>query len=107
MSVKRRPIPGFENYSITSSGAVYNSSGKRMKPTRNEAGYFHIVLRAGRGKRYCRYIHRLVALAWLPNPESKPQVNHKNHKKADNRKDNLVWATSSENMKHIHAGVGR
>ena len=58
------------------------------------------------GKRRTFRLHRLVADAFISNPEGKSQVNHKNGNKQDNRAENLEWATVSENMKHKFSVLG-
>lgn len=62
-------------------------------------GYHHVHLRhAGERKRF--FVHQLVAIAFHPNPESKPYVNHIDRDKTNNRIENLEWVTEKENTAH-------
>ena len=69
-----------------------------MKPFSDKNGYHRVKLLGKVHK-----VHRLIASAFIPNPESKPTVNHINGIKDDNRVENLEWATRSENMQHAFA----
>lgn len=74
--------------------------GKIMTPIKNKAlGYYQIRLYDEHGQFKLHYLHRLVADAFLYNPEHKPQINHKNEDRGDNRAKNLEWVTQSENLK--------
>lgn len=77
------------------------SSPRLLKQKTDRAGYKTVILSIG-GKRVTRFVHRLVAAAFVSNPLDKPYVNHKNGKKTDNRCSNLEWVSHSENIKHAY-----
>lgn len=101
-------IPGYAGrYEVSDSGEVRNlERNKRLKPHNTGNGYQQVVLQMNGARSYMS-IHRLVASAFIPNPEGLPQVNHKNGDKADNRVANLEWCTMSENIRHRYRVLGQ
>tara|TARA_R110002153_G_scaffold157939_3_gene309989 strand:+ start:1463 stop:1912 length:450 start_codon:yes stop_codon:yes gene_type:complete len=89
-------IVGYENYLIYEDGRVQNKKTKRYLKSWISDGYYHVELRKD-GKRKSYRVHRLIALYYIPNPENKKEVDHINRDRADNRIENLRWATKSEN----------
>ncbi|AIW03217.1 HNH homing endonuclease [Bacillus phage Mater] len=90
-------------YEVSNLGRVRNiNTNAILSGAKNHKGYLRVCLTLdGAKKQY--FIHKLVALAFIPNPENKPQVNHiKGLEKDNNRVDNLEWATRSENMQHAY-----
>lgn len=113
-----RPVVGFEeSYEVSSYGNVrsktrtikistktgksYNQTrrGEPIKAFDDGHGYMHIRLRKD-NKTYNTKVHRLVAKAFIPNPDKLPEVNHINGDKQDNRIENLEWVSASSNCLH-------
>lgn len=92
-----RPIVDYPEYEVSNGGSVRH--GERvLKPGR---GNGYSIVQLGRNNK--KYVHRLVASAFIPNPDGKREVDHINRIKTDNRVENLRWATKSENMINVTA----
>lgn len=96
-----KDIPNYESvYKINNYGIIKNKKTNRIKKTHiNNSGYERVVLsKNGEDKNYS--VHRLVAQAFIPNPNNFSQVNHKDENKANNSVDNLEWCTPSYNCRY-------
>jgi hypothetical protein len=94
-----KPIESFENYEVSTLGRIKNTTTDRMLKVNNKGGYLCISLVNSFGKRSFK-VHRLVALAFIPNPENKTDVNHMDKNKHNNNISNLEWNTRAENNIH-------
>jgi hypothetical protein len=95
-----KKIEGYENYHVSNSGNVINSkTGKIRKPTINNSGFFTIALyKDTKIKSYL--LHRLIAVAFVENPDNKSCICHIDHNKLNNNLENLRFSTSQENSYH-------
>jgi len=92
-------IPTYESYLVSNQGRIYSLSHMKIMTPSTMNGYQLIGLT--RDKKLKTYlIHRLVAQAFIPNPNNKPEVNHKDKDKSNNDVCNLEWVSKKENMKH-------
>lgn len=113
---KWKSVSGFEGYYevstagkvrslprtiINKDGHYYRYSGKILKGSLDKDGYLRFILNKN-GVRIYKSCHRLVAETFIPNPENKPQVNHKNGDITNNTKSNLEWCTIKENRQHAY-----
>ena len=110
-----KPVEGFPDYEISKVGrvkslprVVKNGTTSTMKLKEkilkfniHRGGYSQVSLRKG-GRSFKVYVHRLVAVAFLSNPDNLPQVNHEDGDKSNNREDNLEWSTQSDNNLHAY-----
>lgn len=115
VEVVRKPVVGYEGYyevdqfgrvfsvdrviSVDDNGRKYDKplSGKQMKQSMHDKGY-KIVSLTRDGKTKMRFVHRLVAEAFIPNPDNLPMVNHKDEDKTNNFLENLEWCTNEYNL---------
>lgn len=107
-----RDIAGFEGYYEISRNGVIRSKDRfverghkcrdkgRIIKINIQKGYYPMVGLSKNGKSHTKLVHRLLAIAFIPNPENKPQVNHKDGNKQNNELSNLEWATEKENIAH-------
>lgn len=95
-----KPI-SIEGYEVSDCGLV-RSNRRILKPTINKKGY-EVVYPSNKRKEGYKtscLVHRLVAEAFIPNSDNKPQINHKDGNKRNNQIENLEWVTNEENHKH-------
>ena len=103
-------IQGFPNYRINKQGQVFSNykyktnipcdTWREVKPVLDKGVGYFIVTLTNQGKRSNKFIHRLLATHFIPNPLNKPQVNHIDGNKQNNDLSNLEWVTSQENSRH-------
>ena len=93
-----KDIDGFEGYQVTSWGRIFSKKQNEfLRPMPHEKGYLRVDLYDGEGNKYHKKVHRLVAEAFIPNPDEKPQVNHIDGNNQNNSVTNLEWVTNAEN----------
>ena len=95
----------FHGYTVYKNGDIMGKRGWMLKPKKNkDEGYLQVGISINNKKRSMMYIHRLVALCYIPNPDNKPEVDHILHEeKTNNYVSNLRWATRSE--QNINKGI--
>ena len=95
-----KTISGFDNYEVSTFGNVRNkTTGRILKGSITNKGYYRISLNLNR-KEYKHFIHRLIAIAFIENPENKDFIDHIDNNRINNSISNLRWATNQENSRN-------
>lgn len=97
--MKNLAFVGYKNYAVTKCGKVYSLNVNKFKTIKEYKGYKRVCLSSESKKRWFS-VHRLVAMAYIPNPKGLPEVNHIDGDKGNNNLYNLEWVTSQENKVH-------
>lgn len=92
-------IRSFERVVATKNGKLLPKHQTQLKPYLTQHGYLRVCLQYGKFKRSI-FVHRLVALAFIPNLENKPLINHIDNDRSNNLLSNLEWCTHTENVRH-------
>jgi hypothetical protein len=97
-----KSIKGYEGlYAVTRDGKVWSHrSNMFLTPIYNKDGYLKVNLYDNDGKMRTYLVHRLVAIAFIPNPDNLPEINHKDEVKDHNCVDNLEWTTHVDNINY-------
>lgn len=110
---KWRELPVLDGrYRISSFGRIFSRRGRKnlkcteLKQFNNSLGYMQVNLMGDDGREHKKYVHRLVAFVFLPNPQNLPEVNHKDGNRANNRASNLEWISRKDNMIHSVRALG-
>jgi HNH endonuclease len=109
MATLYRSIIGFPDYFACNDGTVWKLVDGRWlfkrKPRKRKDGYLGFSIFVDSIQKSF-LVHRLIAIAFIPNPENLKEINHINGDKSDNRVENLEWTTRSKNIKHSYDNLG-
>jgi hypothetical protein len=97
-------VQGFPDYLIYQDGRVQNKKTGRILKTNKHQGYLYLNI-CKNNKSYTKYIHRLIAIHYIPNPNNYSHIDHKDRNRSNNNIDNLRWVTPIQNCQNVGISV--